>query len=204
MIEEKTELQKWKAEFRQKFRTVFVVSVLTAIIAPFVGFAVAVVGGYGDELAALRRAPAQIEDLIELVERNSTLIQRLRIPTEIFKLEEESGPVEGFCVEEQNCRYKLRIRRFENALSCRLVESGFEYYYLNPRDNEQHFSERVAGRPRNVGTRPVNLDFTFTTPSGIAPDAQFCVKASYVGCPGMNEGDDAVPQEPQCVSVEVR
>ena len=137
------------------------------------------------------------------VERNADAIRSLRQPADIFEISRQSGPVDGYCVEGEPCAVNIRVRRHPDALVCRIVPETLIYYYRNPRNNEVYDTVLLSGSPRDVGTSFINLQFTFSTPSNLIPNAELCVKPSYVGCPGMIPDDPPISPDEECFEVSI-
>lgn len=187
-----SEFSKWRSEFMPSVRKAVIGLTVTAIIAGSVSFA----SGAWRNIVALWHLPARVED-------NHEAIQRLRIPSKIFEISERSGPVHGLCIGGEPCPMNIRVRRTREALSCRIVPGSVAYYYRNPRTNEVYDVQMVDGRPRDIGTAYINLAFTFTTPRGLAPDAELCVEPAYTGCPGQAKNSPPAKQAPECFNVPV-
>lgn len=190
--QDKTELQKWRAEFGPMLRKFVIGGVIAAAFTTGGSYAF----GIKDNLVSLWNLPVAVAE-------NSRQIQLLRIPRKIFEISDVSGPTSGYCVEGQNCSVNVRVRRYADALSCEINPETVEYYYRNPRTNEVHSVDIVSGRPRDVGTSWLNIPFVFSTPYGISPDAELCSQPEYTGCPGQSESDDAISQAPECFNVKV-
>ena len=137
------------------------------------------------------------------VDRNADAIRSLRQPEDIFEISQMSGPVDGYCIEGEPCAINIRVRMHPDALVCRVVPDTLIYYYRNPRNNEVYDAVLISGSQRDIGTGFINLQFTFSTPSNLIPNAELCVKPSYVGCPGMIPSDPPISPDEECFDVAI-
>lgn len=152
---------------------------------------------------AFRDEIREFSNLPDAVAANGEAIRRLSMPNRFFEMSERSGPLLGHCVEGENCRMRLRIRRFQDALDCLLAPDTLTYFYRDPRTNEVYDVTRIEGAARNIGTEWRNREFVFTTPTGVSPNAEFCANAKYTDCPNQIESDGQIGQPAECISVTV-
>lgn len=191
----KDEIKRWQNEAVPMARKVVIGTILGLTIVPAITFSAGKAFGFWDNIVAIWRSPAAIAELTEE-------LRHIRVPSEIFEVSERSGPPAGRCIEGQPCPMIVRARRFEYALACEIVPDSLTYYYLNPRTNEPSPVDIIRGTTRNLDTTWTNLSFTFSTPFGLSPDAEMCVKAKFRRCPGQIEGE-TVTQTDECFEVPV-
>lgn len=136
---------------------------------------------FHQELGLLRRT---VNDV-------SVDLRHLQLPHRVFQISEfNTGPIDGYCIEGLPCDIRIRLRRLEEALDCRIVPGTAIWGFQNPRSDTFVPAERLD-RPngRNIGTRFEDVQIRITTPRGLEPEADFIFATDYVGCPGMRPGD---------------
>lgn len=151
---------------------------------------------FRSEIGALRQTVSDV----------SVDVRRLQLPSKVFQISEfNSGPLDGYCIEAQPCDIRIRIRRLEEALSCRIVPGTAIWGFQNPRSDTFVPAERLD-RPngRNIGTRFEDVQIRITTPRGLEPEADFIYAVDYVGCPGMRPGDTPVTYWADRVRFQIR
>lgn len=184
------------------------------LVLSFLGFlAVAFFRPLQDRVVAIWESPKtqgafQQEvkaELISLGERVDTLgekVQRLQLPDQVFEMSLwNTGPVDGYCVEGEECTFRVRLRRLEEALPCEIVPGSVRWGFINPDSDSFVVARRVdEARSRNIGPTWEDIEVTLMTPYGLEPEADFTFEASYRNCPGSNLGDDPVsfdsPRDP--------
>lgn len=150
----------------------------------------------GQELGAIRDTVANV----------SVDVRRLQLPDKVFAISDyNTRPLDGYCVEAEPCDIRIRLRRLEEALDCKIVPGTAIWGFQNPRSDTFVPAERLD-RPngRNIGTRLEDIQIRITTPRGLEPAADFIFATDYVGCPGMRPGDAPVTYWSERVSFEIR
>ncbi|APZ53150.1 hypothetical protein Ga0080574_TMP2816 [Salipiger abyssi] len=182
----------------QRFVTKFADWVIIGVI----GFlAVAFVEPVRERALAIWNTPTSMtqisENLVNLSDRLDVVsveVRRLKQPETVFEMSTyNTRPVEGYCVSGQPCTINVRIRRLQDALSCRIVPGSIQWGFINPRA-DTFVSARRMDRPsgRNVGVSWEDITIRLMTPPNLEPEAYFTFEAFYTECPGMGGGDDPI------------
>lgn len=125
---------------------------------------------------------SQIESRIEAALND---IIRLKVPKDIFDVEvDQSGPVEGFCVEAEPCTIRIRARRFPDTIACQVIPDASRYSFIDTRTDTVVAATRLD-QPlrRNLGAEWEFFDVTVMTPIGLSPRSRFMYTNYYTGCP---------------------
>ncbi|QFT47801.1 hypothetical protein FIU97_14560 [Roseivivax sp. THAF40] len=190
---------KWASD---RFWVKFYDTVIGWVIVAVVGGGLMLVSeGFRSEIQSIWNSPKEVSRLSDAVERNgerlANLSDRVRVlsqPRDIFDISvRNTGPVDGYCIENRACRVQLRIRRLPESLACQIVRGSVQWGFINPRSDTFVAAQRVDdSRGRNVGATWEYLYITLMIPPGLEPEADFTFEAFYTDCPGTSDTDDPI------------
>jgi len=133
--------------------------------------------------------PDSFAEVNEGIARNRADIRALEVPRDVFQMSERrTRPADGPCIEAQVCRINTFLRRFARALDCQFVAGSVRLGFIDPQREEPIYALRVPpiGTPRQLTTAWEPISFSFITPTGLSPSAEFFIEADYTKCPGMD------------------
>lgn len=122
------------------------------------------------------------------LEELASAVIALQQPSSVFDIADNSGAVDGYCIENMPCEMLLRIRRTEAGEPCQIISDSSRYFFINLVTG-QRIEVNAINPPeaKNVGLVYTDLRFSFVTPSGLVTDAsqgQFAFRSSYTRCAG--------------------
>jgi hypothetical protein len=167
--------------------------------------------GFRIQVEDIWHSPQSIREAVEVGRANSdrldSLARRVSIlsqPDVIFEVSpRNSGPVDGFCVEQEPCRMRIRVRRVEAALSCQIVP-GAVWGFINPATDTFTAARRLdSTSPRDLGASWEFIELEILTPVGLKPQSDFVFESSYVGCPGMEPDDAPISRRSDRIPIRV-
>lgn len=182
-------------------------------------FVIAVIGGglmlisegFRQQAMDIWNSPQTLKEAVDVSRANSDRLDRLdkRVsilsqPDVIFEVSaRNSGAIEGFCVEREPCTMRIRVRRVEAALSCKIVP-GAAWGFIDPRTDTFTAAQRLdQPSGRNIGASWTYVEIILMTPSGLSPESDFVFEASYTDCPGMEPGDAPITRVSDRIPVKV-
>ncbi|MBT9385465.1 hypothetical protein KM176_16445 [Pseudooceanicola sp. CBS1P-1] len=147
-----------------------------------------------DSPQALGQIDAKIDTISARQAALAADVRRLKQPEAVFEMSTfNTAPVRGYCVEGQPCQIRVRLRRLEAALSCRIVRGSIQWGFINPR-SDSFVGARRLDQPsgRNMGPTWEDVEITLMTPTGLEPEADFTFEAFYTNCPGTEPDEDPI------------
>ncbi|MEO1797707.1 MAG: hypothetical protein AAFR53_11940 [Pseudomonadota bacterium] len=155
----------------------------------------------------VRETPAQLDRMESKIDRNRDDINALQVPRSIFQLSELLTTVQGAdaCVEQRPCTINTKLRRYASALNCHYLPGSAKYGFIDPQRDEPIYLQRVGPLTgeRDFGIVWEPISFSFMTPEGLSPAAEFFAEGDYVDCPGMREGDRPITSRSNPIRIPI-
>lgn len=201
-----------KAWARERVATKIFDTIIGWFIIGLIGGGLMVISeGFRHKAEDIWNSPTKLQEAVDVGRGNSArldaLSKRVAVlsqPDVVFEVSaRNSGPIEGYCVERQPCAMRLRIRRVEAALSCKIVP-GASWGFINPRTDSFTAAQRLdTPSGRDLSATWAFVEIVVMTPSGLAPESDFVFEASYTGCPGMDAGDEPITRTSERIPIKI-
>ncbi len=149
-----------------------------------------------DALAAyMAESTSRFDGLGQSLAVLSDDIERMALPTEVFKVGRASRAVEGYCVETRPCDIVVFARRTPQGAACQVIPGRSRYAFYSRDMMQRREVERLDSRPvQNIDSEWTEVVMTIATPTGFGTGAEYVFVRSYDHCLGPDD-TEVVTQE---------